>query len=81
VSKPKYSFPAAKLVATHCPPDVVDRLEAAAEEDGLSKAAFVRTLIVKDLARRSRAQQGLPEHVDDPAALARVAELLDREPS
>lgn len=29
------------------------------------------------IARATRVEQGLPEHVQDPAALARVAALID----
>lgn len=31
-----------------------------------------------EIARRTRREQGLPEHVDDPTTLTAVAELLRR---
>lgn len=31
---------------------------------------------IAELVRRSRESQGLPEHVEDPVVLARIADLL-----
>jgi hypothetical protein len=67
-----------RIVATYLPPAEIAQLDAAADEDGLSRAAFVRTTIVRELTRRSRAAQGFDAVVRDPAVLARVAELLDQ---
>jgi hypothetical protein len=37
----------------------------------------VRTTLIAEITRRSRELQGLPARVEDRAALARVADLLD----
>jgi hypothetical protein len=64
-------------VATYVAPEVADRIDEHAYEEGLSRSAWVRSNLIAELTRRSRAEQGLPERIEDPEAIASIAPLLD----
>jgi hypothetical protein len=73
---PKRPLPR-QIVATYLRPHEIAALDSAVEDHETTRADYVRQLVISDLAKRSRASQNLPEHVEDAAALARVADLLD----
>ncbi len=50
---PAASVPGDRQVATYVPTEMAEAIDAAAQEDGLSRAAFVRTSIAKLLAARA----------------------------
>jgi predicted transcriptional regulator len=77
MGRPRVANPADRRVHTYVPADVSDAVDALAKVEGSSRAAILRRALIADLTRRSRAAQGLPEHVEDPAALARVAAILE----
>jgi hypothetical protein len=64
-------------VHTYLDDGMVDAIDRAAKCEGISRSAYMRRLVIEEMTRRSRAAQGLPEHVGDRAALGRVADLLD----
>jgi hypothetical protein len=66
-------------VAGYVPRSVREEIDELAEREGLTRATFVKRAVMLDVARR-RAAQGLAEHVEDPAVLARVAALLENIP-
>jgi hypothetical protein len=64
-------------VHTYLDPATVRDIDQAAEGEGITRSAFVRRLVINEMTRRSRAAQGLPEHIEDPTVLARVASLIE----
>jgi hypothetical protein len=67
-------------------PKTLNDLAAAAKRSGISRASFTRQAIdeaiaraASELARSTRAAQGLSEKVIDPPTLGRVASLLRQE--
>jgi hypothetical protein len=63
-------------VATYVAPELADRIDEHAHEEGLSRSAWVRSNLIAELTRRSRAEQGLPGHVEDSAAIEAIAPLF-----
>jgi hypothetical protein len=74
--RPKVEIHTDRRVYTYLDDDAVDAIDELAAAEGTSRAAIVRRALIADLTRRSRAAQGLPEHVEDPSTLQRVAALL-----
>jgi hypothetical protein len=63
-------------IATYVSAEVAQEIGAAAAEEGLSRAAFVRRTLVKELVARTRRAQGLPPTIEDAVTLAQIASIL-----
>ena len=74
--RPRVQDPADRHVSTYLNAAAVTELDKIAQAEGTSRAAVMRRAVLGDLVRRSRAEQGLGEFVDDPATLERVAQIL-----
>lgn len=70
-----------KAVATYVSPEMAEAIDAAAAGEGLSRAAWTRKTLIKELVEQTRRVQGLPLVVEDVATLRRIADVLtDRNP-
>jgi hypothetical protein len=65
-------------IATYVSAEVAEQIDAAAADEGLTRAAFVRRTVIKELVARTRRGQGLPATIEDAVALAQIASILGR---